>query len=238
MKKSVQKSRRKYFFLLGVFVFLGFLFLHRIPFGQTVRGETLASIPCPVGHPSWKEAPKIEGGFVTLKWTKAINATGYALYCREEGKAPTTSCQYGSIKCSVPAEYTCQKPMDEYYQYTLALNSLKPNTKYECYARAFRLCYSGGNCFSDYEDTPIQQFTTPGGATLTPTPTSPTATPTLSVCPQKPKGDANCDNKITLLDFEIWREEAKDGKTPTQADFNQDGVINDLDYQIWQDNFQ
>lgn len=74
-----------------------------------------------------------------------------------------------------------------------------------------------------------------------PTSGSPACTPPPD-CLEKCRGDANCDGKITLLDFEIWRQQAKDakpiGEVNFNADFNQDGEVSDLDYIIWLGNFK
>lgn len=78
--------------------------------------------------------------------------------------------------------------------------------------------------------------------TLSPTPTAtntPTPTPLAPVCecpaglPAKSSGNANCDTKIDLLDFEIWREEAI-GIRPTQtADFDCKNGVTQVDFDIW-----
>jgi hypothetical protein len=58
-------------------------------------------------------------------------------------------------------------------------------------------------------------------------------------CPQKSKGDADCNNKVTLTDIEIWRSEfiEPNGSVPFRADFNDDGRVTLVDMQIWQDAF-
>lgn len=59
-------------------------------------------------------------------------------------------------------------------------------------------------------------------------------TPIPSLCLQKEKGDANCDDFITITDRDIWREEYKQGKTiQLKADFNNDSLVNYDDYRIW-----
>lgn len=58
-------------------------------------------------------------------------------------------------------------------------------------------------------------------------------------CPKKPKGDANCDEKIDLLDFELWRR----GFVPINdaivmnGDFNNDSRVDLVDFEIWRSNF-
>lgn len=77
----------------------------------------------------------------------------------------------------------------------------------------------------------------------TPTPTkSPTPTPTKSPtptpvpCPTRSIGDANCDGKATLSDFEWWRREFTGAVGTKNADFNADGLIQLSDFEIWRTN--
>jgi len=64
-------------------------------------------------------------------------------------------------------------------------------------------------------------------------------TPLPSLCLQKEKGDANCDNFITETDRNIWREEYKQGKTTElRSDFNYDSIVNYEDYRIWFNNWK
>jgi len=62
---------------------------------------------------------------------------------------------------------------------------------------------------------------------------SPTPDP---VCAKKSKGDANCDNNINLIDFEIWRSELVGTATTKNADFNSDGNVSLIDFEIWRSN--
>ncbi len=74
--------------------------------------------------------------------------------------------------------------------------------------------------------------------TKTPTPgPSNTIVPTSATCTKKTKGDANCDNSITLTDFEIWRSEFIKNAL-TKADFNDDRKINLFDFEIWRGNIK
>jgi|GEM_PF-6996674 len=72
------------------------------------------------------------------------------------------------------------------------------------------------------------------------------AKPTPGVCTvclsgiTKKKGNANCDDKVDLLDFEYWRSEAFDkggmtGKVTNTwaADFSCDGKVDLLDFEVW-----
>lgn len=57
-----------------------------------------------------------------------------------------------------------------------------------------------------------------------------------STCPLKPKGDANCDNKINLVDLEIWTREFL-GQPGRDADFNEADGVTLVDLQIWQTSY-
>lgn len=56
-------------------------------------------------------------------------------------------------------------------------------------------------------------------------------------CSQKSNGDANCDNKIDLADFEVFRKEYLGISSAKSADFNADGKINLIDFEIWRRSF-
>lgn len=59
----------------------------------------------------------------------------------------------------------------------------------------------------------------------------------IDTCALKVKGDANCDETIDLIDFEILRGEFLDQNITARADFNGDGTVSLLDVQIWTVNF-
>lgn len=88
------------------------------------------------------------------------------------------------------------------------------------------------NSAGGYSDS----FTITKGAvnpTATPTPgTNPTATP-VPGCPLKSTGDANCDGKKDLIDFEIWRQEFTNVRTTKTADFDGTGTVTIVDFEIW-----
>lgn len=63
----------------------------------------------------------------------------------------------------------------------------------------------------------------------------PTPSPT-TVCPLKNKGDANCDTKIDLLDFNLWRG-AFLTTSSKATDFNNDTASDLIDFNIWRDGF-
>lgn len=76
-------------------------------------------------------------------------------------------------------------------------------------------------------------------ATPTPTPTiiaTPTATPT-PVCPQKAIGDADCNNTVDIVDFEIWRREYSSLRYTGFADFDTNGNVTAVDFEIWRKTF-
>jgi parallel beta-helix repeat protein len=79
-------------------------------------------------------------------------------------------------------------------------------------------------------DIGSDQFTTP---TLTNTPT-PTTAPD---CTKKALGDANCDSKTSLVDFELFRRGLFKKPESLMADFNGDKVVTLNDYRIWLTNF-
>lgn len=71
---------------------------------------------------------------------------------------------------------------------------------------------------------------------LTPTPTQTqvlTPTPTSGTCPLKPKGDSDCNGVIDLIDFEMWRKEAKREVSTQISDYNNDGVVDIVDFEVW-----
>ncbi len=68
------------------------------------------------------------------------------------------------------------------------------------------------------------------GPTVTPHPTD------VETCPLKPQGDANCDNKVDMVDFEIWREEFI-AETSKDADFNDDTKTDLVDFEAWREGF-
>lgn len=70
---------------------------------------------------------------------------------------------------------------------------------------------------------------------ITPTPIHPTPTSTTSTC-KKNQGDANCDGKIDLVDFEIWRKEFTGTLSTKQSDFNSSSIVDLIDYEIWRRN--
>ena len=63
----------------------------------------------------------------------------------------------------------------------------------------------------------------------------PTPTPTPPC--MKDKGDADCNGKIDLIDFEIWRKEFTGEVDSKTSDFNSDGKIDLIDFEIWRKSF-
>lgn len=56
--------------------------------------------------------------------------------------------------------------------------------------------------------------------------------------PLRTLSNANCDDNINLIDFELWRQESTGIKTTKSADFNCDGTVNIIDFGIWRNNIQ
>ena len=66
-----------------------------------------------------------------------------------------------------------------------------------------------------------------------------TPTPTIGdvFCTQKSQGDADCNGKVDLADFEIFRKEFTGSLSTKTADFNNDGLVNITDFEIWRKTF-
>lgn len=107
---------------------------------------------------------------------------------------------------------------------------------------------SNGNFSYTLPPYSITTFLVGGGGTTTSTPVqTPTATittiptTTSTTCPTTTRraGDANCDNSIDLLDFEIFRSEFISFRAGTlnintaKADFNNDKSIDLLDFEVF-----
>jgi len=73
-------------------------------------------------------------------------------------------------------------------------------------------------------------------ATITPRPTS-TPIPTVIPCARKTEGDADCNGRIDIIDFEIWRRELLGVDTTLKADFDGIGGVTILDFEIWRRGF-
>ncbi|HLL60882.1 MAG TPA: hypothetical protein VK338_04150 [Candidatus Nitrosocosmicus sp.] len=80
----------------------------------------------------------------------------------------------------------------------------------------------------------LQPTNTPVPVTQAPTITSRVITP--AQCSQKSRGDANCDGRITITDFEIWRSEFMTQRG-MRADFNNDRRVSITDFEIWRNSF-
>ena len=94
--------------------------------------------------------------------------------------------------------------------------------------------------------TPIPTSTPRPTATMTPRPTNtPIPTPTPSrvptstpiPCPRKTEGDADCNGRIDIIDFEIWRRELLGIDTTLKADFDGSGKVDMSDFGIWRVSF-
>lgn len=91
-------------------------------------------------------------------------------------------------------------------------------------------------------NTPRPSVTPNATPTVTPA-VSPTPLPTQNPScscqagvPEKYLGNANCDNKIDGLDFEIWRQEVNGLRTTTRANFDCANGVNQADFNIWRQN--
>ncbi len=62
---------------------------------------------------------------------------------------------------------------------------------------------------------------------------TPTPTVTPAVCPMKSSGDADCNGKVELLDFEIFRKEYLRVVSAITSDFDADGSVTIADFQVW-----
>lgn len=88
----------------------------------------------------------------------------------------------------------------------------------------------------DPTNTPVAATTRPTeGPTVAPTviPTEAPEPTDAETCPRKGEGDANCDDLVNLIDFEIFRQEYLDELNSSFADFNEDGKVSLIDAQIW-----
>ena len=72
---------------------------------------------------------------------------------------------------------------------------------------------------------------------LTNTPVPNTPIPTQGNCPLKSSGDANCNGRIDLFDFFLWRGEFLSPTLALKADFNGDGRVNLFDFFRWRSGF-
>lgn len=68
----------------------------------------------------------------------------------------------------------------------------------------------------------------------------------LDSCPQKPQGDADCNGKTNLLDFNQWlgvytrllNDQAVSEEEKTNVDFNNDARVDLIDFSIWLKDYQ
>lgn len=52
-------------------------------------------------------------------------------------------------------------------------------------------------------------------------------------CATKATGDANCDSKTDLIDYEIWRQEFTGITSSMQSDFDTSGHVDLIDFELW-----
>lgn len=59
----------------------------------------------------------------------------------------------------------------------------------------------------------------------------------IKVACLKSKGDVNCDGKVDLVDFELWRREFVGELTTLLSDLNVDNKVDLIDFEIWRQGF-
>jgi hypothetical protein len=64
-----------------------------------------------------------------------------------------------------------------------------------------------------------------------------TCSSSTTTCAGKGQGDGNCDGKINIGDFEIWKVEFIQKGTQRTADFDGDGKVTILDFGVWKVGF-
>ncbi|HVZ67573.1 MAG TPA: dockerin type I repeat-containing protein [Patescibacteria group bacterium] len=124
---------------------------------------------------------------------------------------------------------------------TVAINQCSVLTQYYKTVLGTQICtYNQAFCNQiktqlQAANCPVPSITPIANASVTPG----------STCALKSKGDANCDGKVNIIDFNSWRDNYLLGSNPTAtppssflvADFNGDGAVNILDFNIWRDGF-
>lgn len=58
-----------------------------------------------------------------------------------------------------------------------------------------------------------------------------------TVCKLETRGDVNCDKKIDMIDFEIFREEMIGDLQSLKSDFDKNKKVNLADFEVWRENF-
>lgn len=85
----------------------------------------------------------------------------------------------------------------------------------------------------------------PAGGSITPAPTAinnlsvtpiRNTTPTAS-CTTKSNGDANCDGRVDLVDFNQWLTGSNAAGYNANIDFNGDGKVSLADFEVWRGTF-
>ncbi len=65
-----------------------------------------------------------------------------------------------------------------------------------------------------------------------------TVAPTPDPCALQRMGDALCDGRIDSADFEQWRNEYFAALATKKADFNKDDKVNLVDFEVWRKGFK
>lgn len=63
------------------------------------------------------------------------------------------------------------------------------------------------------------------------------STVSITPCYLKNQGDANCDSRVDMIDYEIWRQEFIGQVTSLDADFNSSDHSDLVDYEVWRQGF-
>lgn len=156
----------------------------------------------------------VQGKSYTIRWTSTGNPSNVRISLYESGNYKNI------LAAEVPdtGSWTWNTPL------TLTKGS---NYSIRIFTQAYPNNWDdSNNYFSIISETSI----------LTPVPTLPQA------CSLKSKGDADCDNRISDSDNDIWTNEflsaAHGIPIGNSSDFNKDGTVNTIDFNIWKTNFQ
>lgn len=60
---------------------------------------------------------------------------------------------------------------------------------------------------------------------------------TVSGCPLRRYGDGDCNGRIDLADFEVWRKEFTKERTTTDSDYDANGNVGLPDFEIWRKSY-
>ncbi|MDO8621392.1 MAG: dockerin type I repeat-containing protein [Candidatus Levybacteria bacterium] len=135
----------------------------------------------------------------------------------------------GSVRTDGANQYVCSSqppPAESNCQSTPSFSCVNPSDG----------CYICPVTSTTRTSPPPPPTSTPAPAASAGQAAPPPTTP--SGCPLKSKGDANCDGKVNILDYNILRDEFTHKLQTRTADFNSNNVIDDLDLSIWKNSMQ